>query len=238
MLVQSILRTLVSTLPGLAADSPFWPTLCWIGISVLQIGSPVLSAAAVSLLSVIVDTMGQAGYFAEQTLLEVLLDFRDGDGPEACANQLDDAAGVDCEGNLGFSVATLLARGLQDSTVVTETTTLLFQLVGVSRPRNEADRDDDLEQECLGLFLLLWPLAIRAGRTKELLTVAGFDDLDPSNHSAIAARLAIPHQAAALLAYSLCVRVITLVVSDDERLALLAVLARLGADYPDVAASL
>lgn len=242
-----IIRTLVATLPGLSDENPFWSGLGWLAVAFLQIGKPSLSAAAIPLLSTVLDNMHQAGYFSQRPLVDTFLDYRDSDGPESSANALDDASGVDTEINFSFALTTLLVNPLRDAETTTATVSLLFQLLRYARANvtsdSTADHLDLVEEDALPFFLLLLPIAARTGRLDELLEAAGLPSASVQGSSferyrQAASRLGLERRDSVFLAFALVIALAQDARDAQERLALFAVLEHLSYSHPDVAETL
>ncbi|KAK4049767.1 Ras GTPase activating protein ira2 [Microbotryomycetes sp. JL221] len=150
-LVLVILRTLVTTLPALVDETPLWTPLAWVCSSFLQVGWLRLDAAAVPLLTVILESMDVNHYFENQTPEDALNEWRNSFGPREVLQQLDESCGVSFRSSFGFALAHLLSTPLLERATRAATVSLLFQLLRLTRDT----KNTWISSTMLPFFLLL-----------------------------------------------------------------------------------
>lgn len=188
-----ILRTLVAVLPSLGDDSPFWTALGWLAIAFLQVNAPLLSAAAVPLLTVVVSGIRRTVGDSWRLIADEMLDWREVEGARSILDALEDSSGVNLESHFSFAVAALLVEPFQNRATRNSAISLLEQLVQAEiGTRTDKGLGNNVDESPIRLLLKL-----------ALADIQEHTALDGSESGNIALRIPKTDMSSAVLAMSL-----------------------------------
>ena len=147
--------------------SHYFKVFFWIAIGLLQIPDWGLFGATLPLLEAIVKTLNETGHFKEGGMSSFCLGARKG-RLESLIQQIDTSNGISFDTNFSFSLATLLLKGLKNSTyknVTVRTLSSILRLcsetegskmLGYFSALLPINGDDDVELQ--GMFVFLFHL--------------------------------------------------------------------------------
>ncbi|KAI8068638.1 hypothetical protein BC940DRAFT_298677 [Gongronella butleri] len=282
-LIVSILMCLSNIIDHLPSTSRYLHSLFWLALALVQMGHPPTFGTAVRFLQSVLRALDTHKLFDNQSMSQVLLQSRDSLS-DVCA-ELDTASGVSFDTHFSFAIASILFRGLQAVHNVPATGGARMNGAVGTAASNAADLDNDratvyqcltlfLEIECkrcleqqliveaksLGYLVGLLPLAARNNALRELLGLAGINEVDLDNidlevnslhhyhhhHSPSDPRLAmagqiklfdaleIPDNTTALLLVTFLVNLLNATDNEAERLFLYRFLSDASVAIPEV----
>ncbi|KAM0792957.1 hypothetical protein ACM66B_002715 [Microbotryomycetes sp. NB124-2] len=237
-LVLVILRALVTTLPALADNSQFWPALASVAISLIQIGWPRLDAAAVPLLTVILERMEHTSYFQSRTVGDVVNEWRAEADDTDVFDRLDSNCGVSFSSSFSYSMAKIMHAATRGRATRATATTLLHQLIKYTR----VSKNEPVSAVALPFFLLL---LLEATESREdmtvLLSATGFDAATHSQLSGsrlydeVVSRTVIDNEAHVTLALAFVLKLARDANTDEELLLSLCFLTHWVLKQPRIA---
>ena len=235
-LITSIMMCLKNIVESLPADSRYLQQLFWLAMALVQINHPATFATAVDLLQAALRALDANGFFNDEPVVDVLMAARE--PLVGVARLLDEASGVNFETHFSFAVAGILMKGMKHSnpknTVFQGLTTFLDIECKHTMEQNI------VESKTLGYLAGLLPIAAKNLALKELLRLAGINDLEIENseigttYFRIFDKLDIPNNTTALLLVSLLVTMLNSADNETERLFLYGILAEAAVAIPEV----
>ncbi|SCZ95032.1 BZ3500_MvSof-1268-A1-R1_Chr11-3g03557 [Microbotryum saponariae] len=239
----------------LQSESKFLLATTETGMALLLARPSLVSRPAVALLAVAIEKLQISGAFIDTGALEMLGELWLAHDVQSMPAQI----GVSFELDLGFALASLLARLSMDAKTASDATYCLLSIIHHSHPLVEDNQEVPKQlSRWLGPFIALLPTMVDQGRLPELLSAARIDTPPGvSNMPAIAAKLEIPDQNAvsmyakvfyqlafadpychlsqALMCLALSTRLLEdMTASDAAAAALFHVIARTLTLYPDL----
>jgi neurofibromin 1 len=235
-LITSIMMCLKNIVESLPADSRYLQQLFWLAMALVQINHPATFATAVDLLQAALRALDANGFFNDEPVVDVLMAARE--PLVGVARLLDEASGVNFETHFSFAVAGILMKGMKHSnpknTVFQGLTTFLDIECKHTMEQNI------VESKTLGYLAGLLPIAAKNLALKELLRLAGINDVEIENseigttYFRIFDKLDIPNNTTALLLVSLLVTMLNSADNETERLFLYGILAEAAVAIPEV----
>lgn len=241
-LVISILMCLTNIIDNLSANSRYLKSLFWLAIAMIQMNHNSIFSYAVKLLHGVLRTLDSHKCFdtrsVEDTLMETRAPFSE------ISQEIDSAAGLSFATQFSFAIAGVLLKGFSHSdardTVFTCLTTFLEIETKSSLKPNMIDAN------CLGYLCGLLPFAAKNDALKELLRLAGVNDIDVDEmnvssptcsatiYSIIWRAIDIPNNTTGILLVSFLVGMLSLAENEVERLFLYGFLSRAAISTPEV----
>ncbi|KAL7314719.1 hypothetical protein PS15m_006255 [Mucor circinelloides] len=241
-LVISILMCLTNIIDNLSANSRYLKSLFWLAIAMVQMNHNSIFSYAVKLLHGVLRTLDSHKCFdtrsVEDTLMEARAPFSE------ISQEIDSAAGLSFTTQFSFAIAGVLLKGFSHSdardTVFTCLTTFLEIETKSSLKPNMIDAN------CLGYLCGLLPFAAKNDALKELLRLAGVNDIDVDDmnvssptcsatiYSIIWRAIDIPNNTTGILLVSFLVGMLSLAENEAERLFLYGFLSRAAISTPEV----
>jgi len=235
-LITSIMMCLKNIVESLPADSRYLQQLFWLAMALVQINHPATFATAVDLLQAALRALDANGFFNDEPVIDVLMAARE--PLVGVARLLDEASGVNFETHFSFAVAGILMKGMKHqnpkNTVFQGLTTFLDIECKHTMEQNI------VESKTLGYLAGLLPIAAKNLALKELLRLAGINDVEIENaeigttYFRIFDKLDIPNNTTALLLVSLLVTMLNSADNETERLFLYGILAEAAVAIPEV----
>ncbi|KAI9026450.1 hypothetical protein CLU79DRAFT_741805 [Phycomyces nitens] len=240
-LVMSIMMCLKNIVRSLPTESRYLPQLFWVAIALLELNNSSTFGMAVSLLQAVLNALEVSGFFEDNTISSVLLAARE---PVAdIARKLDGICGVNFDTHFSFAISGIFIKGLRyndckDSIYQGLTTFLNIECKHMASVPLEEDVIG--EAQTLGYITVLLPIAAKNEVLKDLLRIAGINELDVDNIQAggicygLFDKLDIPDNTTALLLISLLATQLNCSDSESERLFIYGLLAEAAVSMPDV----
>lgn len=235
-LIVSIMMCLSNVIDNLPADSRYLRSLFWLAIALVHMRHPAIFSPAVEFLQSVLRALDAHKLFAKRALVDVLMDARQPLGD--AANELDSACGVSFDTHFSFAVAGVLLKGIQHSNSKDVIFQCLTAFLEIDCKRSV--EQNVVEARTLGYLAGLLPLAAKNNALRELLRLAGINDIDldtiefGSTYVRIFDTLEIPDNTTALLLVSLLVTLLNSAENESERLFLYSFLAEAAVSIPEV----
>lgn len=235
-LIVSIMMCLSNIIDNLPTDSRYLLHLFWLAIALVQVGHPSTFPAAVQFLQSVLRALDARKLFAYRSIEEVLLEARADLGDIVI--ELDEACGVNFDDYFSFGVAVILLKGLKqcdDKDIVFQCLTAFLEI--------DCKRSVDqgiIQARTLGYLAGLLPFAAKDNTLRELLRLAGINDVDldaidfGASNTGLFDLLEIPDNSTALLLISLLVTLLNASENEAERLFLYSLLADSATSVPEV----
>lgn len=235
-LIVSIMMCLSNVIDNLPADSRYLRSLFWLAIALVHMRHPAIFSPAVEFLQSVLRALDAHKLFAKRALVDVLMDARQPLGD--AAKELDSACGVSFDTHFSFAVAGVLLKGIQHSNSKDVIFQCLTAFLEIDCKRSV--EQNVVEARTLGYLAGLLPLAAKNNALRELLRLAGINDIDldtiefGSTYVRIFDTLEIPDNTTALLLVSLLVTLLNSAENESERLFLYSFLAEAAVSIPEV----
>ncbi|KAI8142067.1 hypothetical protein BJV82DRAFT_159057 [Fennellomyces sp. T-0311] len=235
-LIVSIMMCLSNVIDNLPADSRYLQPLFWLAIALVQMSHPSTFSPAVEFLQSVLRALDTHKLFANRPVVEVLMDAREPLGD--VAKELDAASGVSFDTHFSFAVAGILLKGIKHSNPKDVVFQCLTTFLEIDCKRSL--EQNVVEARTLGYLAGLLPLAAKNNALRELLRLAGINDVDldgfeiGSAYVRIFDTLEIPDNTTALLLVSLLVTLLNSAENESERLFLYSFLADAAVSIPEV----
>ncbi|KAL0094889.1 hypothetical protein F4703DRAFT_1902562 [Phycomyces blakesleeanus] len=241
-LVMSIMMCLKNIVSSLPTESRYLPQLFWVAIALLELNNSSTFGMAVDLLQAVLRSLEVCGFFEEDTIASVLLAARE---PVAdIARKLDGICGVNFDTHFSFAISGIFIKGLRYNDckdAIYQGLTTFLNIECKHMANMSLDGDDLIdESQSLGYITVLLPIAAKNEALKDLLRVAGINELDVDNLQAggicygLFDKLDIPDNTTALLLFSLLATQLNCSDSESERLFIYGLLAEAAVSMPDV----
>ncbi|KAI9005808.1 hypothetical protein CLU79DRAFT_712957 [Phycomyces nitens] len=235
-LMISIMMCLRNIIDNLPADSRYLLPLFWLAVALVQMSFPATFSTAVEFLQSVLRALDARKMFQNRGMVEVLLEARK---PFAdIAHELDVMSGVSFESHFSFAIAGILLKGIKNcdpKDIVFQCLTTFLEI--------DCKRSSEqyiVEARTLGYLAGLLPMAAKNNALRELLRLAGINDVDldsiefSSSYVRIFDTLEIPDNTTALLLVSLLVNMLNSADNEAERLFLYSFLAEAAIAIPEV----
>ncbi|KAI9489055.1 hypothetical protein BDB00DRAFT_771458 [Zychaea mexicana] len=235
-LIVSIMMCLSNVIDNLPADSRYLQPLFWLAIALVQMSHPATFSPAVEFLQSVLRALDAHKLFANRPVVDVLMDARAPLGE--IAKELDIASGVSFDTHFSFAVAGVLLKGIKHSNPKDVVFQCLTTFLEIDCKRSL--EQNVVESRTLGYLAGLLPLAAKNNALRELLRLAGINDVDldglefGSAYVRIFDTLEIPDNTTALLLVSLLVTLLNSAENESERLFLYSFLAEAAVSIPEV----
>ncbi|KAI9256885.1 hypothetical protein BY458DRAFT_441589 [Sporodiniella umbellata] len=235
-LIISIMMCLANMIDNLAKGSRYLLHAFWLTVGLAQIGHPSIFQPAVELLHAVLRALDSRKMFALQSIEEVLLESRV--GIELFALELDRVCGVNFSQYFSFSVAAILLKGFKQYQTKDSVYQCLCAFLEIDSKRT--GQHGFVESRCLGYLAGLLPFAAKENVLRELLHIAGFNELDIDNidlgmsDAGLFDFLEIPDNSTALLLVSLLVALLNSSETESDKLFLYNLLADAANSVQDV----
>ncbi|KAI8085069.1 uncharacterized protein BX664DRAFT_266338 [Halteromyces radiatus] len=235
-LITSIMMCLSNIIDSLPDDSQYLLPMFWLAIALVQMGHPATFSTATRFLQAVLRALDTRKLFAQRSVTDVMLDIRQ---PFAdVALELDKETGVSFTTNFSFAVAGILLKGVKHS----EPRDLVFQCLTtfLEIECKHSMEQNMVEAGALGYFAGLLPFAAQDGALRELLRLAGIDDIDldalefGSAYVRLFDTLEIPNNTTALLLVSTLMNILNTSETDLERIFLYSFLSEAAIAVPEV----
>ncbi|KAI9486703.1 MAG: hypothetical protein EXX96DRAFT_550220 [Benjaminiella poitrasii] len=235
-LIISITMCLNNIIDNLPSNSRYLLYLFWLAVALVQIGHPAIFQTSVRFLHSVLRALYSRKFFVHQSVEDVLLKIRI--ELNEIANELDNACGVNFKDYFSFAVAIILLKGLKqcDNKDIVFQCLTAFLEISCKRPMEQSL----IEARALGYLAGLLPFAAKDDIIKELLRLAGINDVEldcidlNSSHTGLFYILEIPDNSTALLFVSLLVALLNASENESERLFLYRLLSDTAISVPDV----
>jgi neurofibromin 1 len=235
-LIVSIMMCLSNIIDNLPSDSRYLLQLFWLAIALVQVGHHATFQTAVQFLQSVLRALDSRKLFVHRSIEDVLLEARLELG--SIADDLDNACGINFKNYFSFAVAVILLKGLKQC----ENKDVVFQCLTAFL---EIDSKRSVEQgyieaRTLGYLAGLLPFAAKDATLRELLRLAGINDVEldtidfGASHVGLFDVLEIPDNSIALLLISLLVALLNASENESERLFLYTLLADAATSVPEV----
>lgn len=242
-LVTSIMMCLKNVVESLPSDSRYLPQLFWVSVALVEINIGPTFAMAVELLTAVLRALDSNGFFAGESMVDVLLAAREPIADTAC--QLDKLCGVNFETHFSFAVAGIMMKGLRYSDIKDTIYRGLHTFLDIERKQYTRDglseENTIIEAPTLGYVTGLLPLVAKNETIKELLRVAGLTETDLDSHTlsgrayaGIFDKFDIPDNDTALLLISLLATMLNAADNESERLFIYGLLSEAAVTIPEV----
>ncbi|KAI9323567.1 hypothetical protein BX666DRAFT_2016762 [Dichotomocladium elegans] len=234
-LVLSIMMCMKNIVGSLPADSRYGLPLFWVAVALVQINHSSIFGMAVELLQAVIRALDGNEVFVGESVVDVLLSARE---PIAdAARQLDQLCGVNFDTHFSFAVAGTLMKGLRQSS--TKDTVYQGLSTFLDIECKQSGIEDMIESRTLGYVVGLLPIAAKNEMLKELLRLAGLEDvnIDAMGHQTyydVFDRLDIPDNTTALLLVSLLANQLNTSENGPERMFIYGLLAEAAVAMPEV----
>ncbi|KAI9027661.1 hypothetical protein CLU79DRAFT_697324 [Phycomyces nitens] len=235
-LVVSIMMCLGNIIHHLPANSRYVKSLFWIAIALVQMNRPAIFPAAIQLLQSVLQALDDSKLFVHRSLADVLMDARK---PMAdIARDIDLQSGVNFDTHFSFAVAGILLKGLINCDPKDNTIQCLTTFLEIDCKRSV--EQNIVKARTIGYLAVLLPFAVENGALRELLRLAGIDDIEldgiefESSYVQIFDTLEIPDNTTGLLLVSLLVTMVNASDNESERLFLYEFLAEAAVSIPEV----
>ncbi|KAF7730429.1 Ras GTPase activating protein ira2 [Apophysomyces ossiformis] len=235
-LIISIMMCLSNVIDNLPANSRYLKSLFWLAIALVQMNHPAIFATAVQFLQSVLRGLDAHKLFTQDSLVEVLIETRK---PLLdIAEELDKVSGVSFRTHFSFAIAGILLKGLNHCEPKDIVYRCLSTFLEIDCKRSlEANF---VEARTLGYLAGLMPFAAESGELRELLRLAGINDIDldslefSSPYVRLFDTLEIPDNTTALLLVSLLATMINSSEKESERLFLYNFLSEAAVSIPEV----
>lgn len=235
-LITSIMMCLTNIIASLPRDSQYMQPMFWLAVALVQMGHPAIFSTATKFLQSVLRTLDARKYFAQRSVKEVMMEVRQTYADVAL--ELDKATGVSFYTNFSFALAGILLKGVKYS----EPSDLVFQcLTSFLEIESKRSKEQNVvEAGTLGYFAGLLPFAAQDGALRELLRLAGIDDIDldalefGSAYVRLFDTLEIPNNTTALLLVSTLMNILNSSETDMERVFLYSFLSEAAIAVPEV----
>jgi neurofibromin 1 len=235
-LIISIMMCLTNIIDSLPPDTQYLLPMFWLAIALIQMGHPSTFSTATRFLQAVLRALDTRKLFAQRSVVDVMMETRQ---PFAdIAMELDRDTGVSFGTNFSFALASILLKGVKYS----EPRDLVFQCL-TTFLEIECKRSMEhnvVAAETLGYFAGLLPFAAQDGALRELLRLAGIDDIDldalefGSAYVRLFDTLEIPDNTTALLLVSTLMNILNTSETDMERVFLYSFLSEAAIAVPEV----
>ncbi|KAG0178831.1 Ras GTPase activating protein ira2 [Apophysomyces sp. BC1021] len=235
-LIISIMMCLSNVIDNLPANSRYLKSLFWLAIALVQMNHPAIFATAVQFLQSVLRALDAHKLFIQQSLVDVLTETRK---PLLdIAQELDKVSGVSFNTHFSFAIAGILLKGLnhcEPKDVVYQCLTTFLEI-----DCKRSLEANFVEARTLGYLAGLMPFAAESGALRELLRLAGINDIEldslefTSPHVRMFDTLEIPDNTTALLLVSLLATMINSSEKESERLFLYNFLSEAAVSIPEV----
>ncbi|KAI8335906.1 hypothetical protein BC941DRAFT_429713 [Chlamydoabsidia padenii] len=235
-LITSIMMCLTNIIDSLPPDTQYLSPMFWLAIALIQMGHPATFSTATRFLQAVLHALDARKLFAHRSVVDVMMEIRQPFADIAMA--LDKETGVSFNTNFSFALATILLKGVKHS----EPRDLVFQCL-TTFLEIECKRSMEhnvVEAGTLGYFAGLLPFAAQDGALRELLRLAGIDDIDldalefGSAYVRLFDTLEIPNNTTALLLVSTLMNILNTSETDLERVFLYSFLSEAAIAVPEV----
>ncbi|KAF7721136.1 Ras GTPase activating protein ira2, partial [Apophysomyces ossiformis] len=234
-LIISIMMCLRNIIDNLPANSRYLQSLFWLAIALVQMSHPATFSTAVEFLQSVLRALEAHNMFVHRPMVDVLMEARQ---PLAdIARELDAAGGVNFENHFSFAIAGVLLKGIKNCEPKDVVFDCLMIFLEIDSKRSLAS--NTVEARTLGYLAALLPIAAKNGALRELMRLAGLDDVDldslefGSAYVRIFDNLEIPDNTTALLLVSLLVNMLNSTENEPERLFLYSFLAEAAVSIPE-----
>ncbi|GAN04298.1 conserved hypothetical protein [Mucor ambiguus] len=249
-LVISILMCLTNIIDNLSANSRYLKSLFWLAVAMIQMNHNTIFSYAVKLLHGVLRTLDSHKCFdtrsVEDTLMEARAPFSE------IAKDIDSAAGLSFSTQFSFAVAGVLLKGFSHSDARDTVFTCLTTFLEIET--KSSVKPNMIDANCLGYLCGLLPFAAKNDALKELLRLAGVNDIDVDEmnvpsfscssscltsssanlYSMIWRAIDIPNNTTGILLVSFLVGMLSLAENEAERLFLYGFLSRAATSTPEV----
>ncbi|ORZ22469.1 hypothetical protein BCR42DRAFT_406243 [Absidia repens] len=235
-LITSIMMCLTNTIDSLPRESQYILPMFWLAIALVQMGHPATFSTATRFLQAVLRSLDTRKMFAQRSVTDVMMETRQNFAD--IAMELDKATGVSFNTNFSFALAGILLKGTKYS----EPRDLVFECL-TTFLEIECKRSMEhnvVEAGTLGYFAGLLPFAAQDGALRELLRLAGIDDIDldalefGSAYVRLFDTLEIPNNTTALLLVSTLMNILNTSETDMERVFLYSFLSEAAVAVPEV----
>ncbi|CAO3611756.1 unnamed protein product [Cunninghamella echinulata] len=235
-LITSIMMCLTNIIASLPRDSQYMQPMFWLAVALVQMGHPAIFSTATKFLQSVLRTLDARKYFAQRSVKEVMMEVRESYSDVAL--ELDKVTGVSFYTNFSFALAGILLKGVKYS----EPSDLVFQCLTtfLEIESKRSKEQNVVEAGTLGYFAGLLPFAAQDGALRELLRLAGIDDIDldalefGSAYVRLFDTLEIPNNTTALLLVSTLMNILNSSETDMERVFLYSFLSEAAVAVPEV----
>ncbi|KAI8394136.1 uncharacterized protein BYT42DRAFT_553510 [Radiomyces spectabilis] len=232
-LIVSIMMCLSNIIDHLPADSRYLSSLFWLAVSLVQMGHPATFATAVQFLQSVLRALDARKLFFHHAMEPTLKRARE---PLAdIARDLDREVGVSFDNQFSFAIAAILLKGLKHCP-----REIVFDCLGAFLETNcKQMLDNVVESDSLGYLAVLLPFAAKNNALKEVLRLAGLDDIDlqsieSNQYVRMFGIFDIPDNTTALLLVSLLVTMLNFTENEAEKLFLYSFLSEAAVSIPEV----
>ncbi|KAL0078943.1 hypothetical protein F4703DRAFT_1778323 [Phycomyces blakesleeanus] len=235
-LVVSIMMCLGNIIHHLPANSRYVKSLFWIAIALVQMNRPAIFPAAIQLLQSVLQALDDSKLFVHRSLADVLMEARE--PMSDIAREIDLQSGVNFDTHFSFAVAGILLKGLINCDPKANTLQCLTTFLEIDCKRSV--EQNVVKSRTIGYLAVLLPFAVENGALRELLRLAGIDDIEldgiefESSYVQIFDTLEIPDNTTGLLLVSLLVTMVNASDNESERLFLYEFLAEAAISIPEV----
>ncbi|KAG0184581.1 Ras GTPase activating protein ira2 [Apophysomyces sp. BC1034] len=235
-LIISIMMCLRNIIDNLPPDSRYLKSLFWLAIALVQMSHPATFSTAVEFLQSVLRALEAHSIFAQRPMVEVLMEAR---LPLTdIAREIDAAGGVSFENHFSFAIAGVLLKGVKNCDPKDVVFQCLTTFLEIDSKRSLAS--NTVEARALGYLAALLPIAAKNGALRELMRLAGIDDVDLDSNLELGSayirifdNLEIPDNTTALLLVSLLVNMLNSAENEPERLFLYSFLAEAAVSVPE-----
>jgi neurofibromin 1 len=236
-LIISIMMCLTNIIDHLSASSRYLKPIFWLAVSMVQMNNESIFPFAVKLLHAVLRNLDTHKYFDESSVESVLMESR---APfSSVYENIDRAAGLSFDNQFSFAIAGALLKGFKYADTRESIFMCLTTFLEIETKSNR--NPNMINSTCLGYLCGLLPFAAKNDALKELLRLAGVDDIDVENfntptqlYASIWRTIDIPNNTTGILLVSFLVGMISLAENEAERLFLYGFLSRAAISTPEV----
>ncbi|KAI7866864.1 hypothetical protein BDF14DRAFT_1808596 [Spinellus fusiger] len=235
-LIVSIMMCLKNIIHHMPAKSRYIKSLFWVAVSLVQMNHPVTLPIAIQFLQSVIQALDANNFFLHDKLSDVLMESRI--PIRDIAREIDRESGVNFDTHFSFAVAGILLKGLVKNDPKSSVLQCLAAFLEIDRKRSI--EENIVKSHTIGYFAILLPFAIENGALRELLRVAGVDDIEldgiefGSSYVQIFDKFEIPDNTTGLLLVSLLANMVNTSDSEVERQFLYELLAEAASSLPEV----
>lgn len=237
-LIISIMMCLTNIIDHLSAGSRYLKPIFWLAVSMVQMNQVDIFPYAVKLLHAVLRTLDTHKYFDDRSIEQVLMDAR---APfSSVYENIDNSAGLSFENQFSFAIAGVLLKGFKYSDTRESVFMCLTTFLEIETKSNR--QPNTIHSRCLGYLCGLLPFAAKNDALRELLRLAGVNNIDVDNnfltptqlYAAIWRAIDIPNNTTGILLVSFLVGMVSLAENESERLFLYGFLSRAAISTPEV----
>ncbi|CAO3639828.1 unnamed protein product [Cunninghamella echinulata] len=178
-LIISIMMCLSNIIDNLPSSSRYVHSLFWLAISLVEMNHPATFPTAVRFLQSVLRALDANKMFVNKPMAEVLLETR---GPLAeVARELDAVNGISFDTHFSFAIAGILFKGVQKIGDTDSGKDVIYECLSTFLEidcKRCLEQQNYVEAKSLGYLVGLLPLAARNNALRELLQLAGINEMD------------------------------------------------------------